>query len=111
MLEFALSLPAEQTYSAGAQKYILRNAMRGILPDVIIDYRRKILPIRLQHRGLRERSLEQVWDLMSNMKLADMGFVLPEEIKVAYQHYLEKNTDQSYFFSTLMLELQIRAWT
>jgi asparagine synthetase B (glutamine-hydrolysing) len=110
VLEFALSLPAEQTYRGGMHKYIMRNAMRDLLPEAVVDLRPKILPIRLFERGLRERSLEQADALMANMKLAEMGYVLPQEIKATYQLYLDKKTDRSDFFYTLVLESQLRAW-
>ncbi len=110
VLEFALQLPAEQTYQAGTQKNILRNAMRDVLPDKIVELRKKILPSNLFHRGLRERSIEQAMDLMTNMRLADMGYVLPSELQVAYQHYLGGETDDHKFFFALMLESQVRAW-
>lgn len=110
IVEFALSLPADQTYRAGTQKYILRNSMRGILPDEVVNLRQKILPIRLHHRGLRERSIEQVKDLMTGMRLAEMRYILPEAIECAYNRYLEKKTDESDFILALTLESQVRAW-
>lgn len=111
VLEFALSLPAEQTHRAGIHKYILRNAMRGLLPADVVNLRQKILPTRLFKRGLRERGIEQADALMTNMKLADMGYVLPQEIKAVYQLYLDKKIERGDFFFTLMLESQFRTWT
>ncbi len=37
LVEFALSLPAHQLYNRGYFKYILRNAMWGILPDAVLS--------------------------------------------------------------------------
>ncbi|MBN2117195.1 MAG: hypothetical protein JW730_11520 [Anaerolineales bacterium] len=110
ILEFVLQLPAEQTYQSGTQKIVLRNAMRGILPDKVVELRKKIVPFDLFHRGLRERSVEQAMDLMTNMRLADMGYVLPSELQAAYQRYLRGETNHQNFFYTLMLESQVRAW-
>ncbi|MGE5777167.1 MAG: asparagine synthase-related protein [Chloroflexota bacterium] len=110
VLEFALSLPSEQTYRAGMHKFIMRNAMRDLLPEAVVNFRQKILPIRLFDRGLRERSLEQARALMTNMRLAEMGYVLPQEIEATYQLFLDKKNDRSDFFYTLMLESQLRAW-
>lgn len=109
IIEFALSLPSEQTYHAGIQKYIVRNSMKGILPDNVIELKRKILPTDLFHRGLRERSIKQARFLLTNMRLAEMGYVLPEKIDAAYQEYLNggKNTD---FYHVLLIESQLRLW-
>lgn len=37
LLEFALSLPAVLKLANGEQKYILRNALRGVVPDYVLD--------------------------------------------------------------------------
>ncbi len=110
ILEFALQLPSEQTYRAGTQKIILRNAMRDVLPNKIIELRQKISPIGLHHRGFRERSIEQVRHLMTNMRLSEMGYILPAILQAVYQSYLDGETDGERFFPTLMLESEIRAW-
>ena len=110
ILEFALQLPAEQTYQAGTHKIILRNAMCGVLPDMVVELRNKISMFSLFHRGLRERSIEQAMVLMTNMRLADMGYVLPSELQAVYQRYVGGETDDQNFFFTLMLESQVRAW-
>src|SRR4029077_3784141 len=40
--EFALSLPAEFLYRDGLTKSVLRNAVRGIVPDAVLDRRDKV---------------------------------------------------------------------
>src|SRR5439155_25642270 len=40
--EFALSLPAEFVYRDGRRKYVLREAMRGLVPDRILNRNDKI---------------------------------------------------------------------
>jgi asparagine synthase (glutamine-hydrolysing) len=37
LVEFALSLPPQMKYRDGVGKWVLRTAMRGLLPDTIID--------------------------------------------------------------------------
>ncbi len=40
-VEWAMALPAEQKIRAGVTKVVLRNAMRGLLPDITVDRRDK----------------------------------------------------------------------
>lgn len=109
ILEFSLRLPAEQTYHAGMQKYILRNAMRGVLPESVVELRRKILPTPLFHLGLRERSVEQAESLLRDMRLAEMGYILPEKLEAAYREY--RNGSKNYdFYNPLLIEAQLRTW-
>lgn len=42
LVEYALSLPANNLINGGTTKYILREAMRGVVPNQIIDRRDKI---------------------------------------------------------------------
>jgi asparagine synthase (glutamine-hydrolysing) len=60
LIEFILAIPAYQLYYRGLYKWILRNAMRGILPEVI---RTRLYPtsiVALNNRGMeRERAVRQ----------------------------------------------------
>jgi asparagine synthase (glutamine-hydrolysing) len=40
--EFALSLPPEFLWREGATKWLLRNSMRGLVPDAVLDRRDKV---------------------------------------------------------------------
>ncbi|HEX7071667.1 MAG TPA: asparagine synthase (glutamine-hydrolyzing), partial [Rhodothermales bacterium] len=42
LVEFALSLPDESLFFRGESKWVLRRAMRGIVPDSILDRRDKV---------------------------------------------------------------------
>ncbi len=60
LVEFVLSLPAYQLYSRGVHKYILRIAMRGILPDMIRGRTKATSLLSLFQRGVeREKSILQ----------------------------------------------------
>lgn len=41
VIEFCLSLPSEQYVNNGEERHIIRRAMRGIVPDKILDNRRR----------------------------------------------------------------------
>jgi asparagine synthase (glutamine-hydrolysing) len=110
LIEFALSLPTDQTFRASQRKIIVRNAMRGLLPSSIIDMWDKIIPGAIFHRGLRERERAKAWRLMTDMRAAEMGFVDELILRSAYQDYLDGKTDNTLFWHTLPLEDWLRRW-
>ena len=110
MIEFALSLPTDQTFRASQRKIIVRNAMRGLLPSSVIDMWDKIMPSAIFHRGLREREPAKAWPLMTQMRAAEMGFVDEQKLRAAYQDYLDGKTDDTLFWHTLTLEDWLRRW-
>jgi asparagine synthase (glutamine-hydrolysing) len=110
LIEFALSLPTDQTFRASQRKIIVRNAMRGLLPSSVLDMWDKILPTAIFHRGLREREQAKAWQLMTNMRAAEMGFVDEQKLRGAYQDYLEGKTENTMFWQTLTLEDWLRRW-
>lgn len=110
LFEFAAALPTAQTFAAGARKVILRNAMRGRLPDEVIDRQGKTYPAAITHRGLREREQAKVWGLMTDMRAARMGFVDERRLREAYGDYLAGRNESSLFWYTLTLEAWLRRY-
>jgi asparagine synthetase B (glutamine-hydrolysing) len=110
LIEFAASLPTDQTFRASQRKIIVRNAMRGLLPSSVLEMWDKILPTAIMHRGLREREQAKVLHLMTDMRAADLGFIDPAKLRQAYQDYLSGKTDSTLFWHTLTLEDWLRRW-
>lgn len=108
LFEFAASLPTTQTFAAGERKIILRNAMRGLLPDEVIGRRNKVYINALAERGLRERETVKVWALMTDMRAAAMGFVDEARLRQEYHRYLEGKTNRTLFWYTITLENWLR---
>lgn len=109
LIEFAVNLPTTQTFRAARRKIIVRNAMRGYLPDSILDRREKIYLGTLFHRGLRERETSKVWALLTNMRAAELGFVDESKVQQAYRDYLDGKSS-SVFWHTLTLEDWLRRY-
>ncbi len=110
LFEFAAALPTTQTFRRGQRKIIMRNAMRGRLPDEIVDMWGKITPEVISERGLRERETERIWSLMAHMRLADCGLVDPEVLRQHYQDYLDGKHSDAVFWYTLTLEDWLRRY-
>jgi asparagine synthase (glutamine-hydrolysing) len=110
LLEFAASLPTDQTFRAAQRKIIVRNAMQGLLPPVVLEMWDKILPGAITHRGLREREQSKVLHLMTDMRAAELGFVDQPRLLQAYQDYLAGRNNSAIFWNTLTLEDWLRRW-
>ena len=110
LFEFAATIPSTQTYRAAVRKIIMRNAMRGYLPDQVVGMIYKILPSAIVIRGLREREQSKVMALMTNMRAAEMGFVDERRLNENYSDYVSGKHDDDLFWDTLTLEDWLRRY-
>ncbi|HXU43971.1 MAG TPA: asparagine synthase-related protein [Thermoanaerobaculia bacterium] len=108
LFELAASLPSEQTFAAGSQKVVLRNALRGLLPSDVVDRLGKTYPTPIFNRGLREREREKVRGLLTNMQAARRGFVDEASLRATYERYLAGATNDVHFWYSLTLEAWLR---
>jgi asparagine synthase (glutamine-hydrolysing) len=108
LIEFALSLPATQTFRAGERKIILRRAMRGLLPDEVLDKRGKITPEAIFCRGLIDREQAAAWSLLTDMRAAELGLVDEEGLRQTYQEYIDGMHRNTRFWNALTLEDWLR---
>ncbi|HYH45516.1 MAG TPA: asparagine synthase-related protein [Thermoanaerobaculia bacterium] len=110
LLEFATSIPAEQTFEGGVRKGIVRRAMAGRLPEEILTRHRKVMATPLFERGLRERETAKVWQLLTGMRAAELGWVDEGLLRAEYQSYLDGTTRRTRFWHALTLEAWLRRW-
>ncbi len=66
LVELALDLPAHQLYRPGWTKWVLRQAMRGLLPEPVRRRRQKTSLLPLCARGLVEREADTVRTLLAS---------------------------------------------
>ncbi len=93
LVEFAATIPAEMHLRGGATKYILKRAMRGILPDEIIDRPKKGFAIPLGY-WFRGKLGPYVRDLLLGEQGRRRGlFNLPYIESLVQQHERGKNLD------------------
>lgn len=110
LIEFALSLPSDQIYHAGYAKWIVRRSLREQLPKQVLEMFSKIVPAAIAHRGLRERSIEKIKNLLVNMRLEELGIVNSVKLQEVYQDYLEGKTENTAFFLPVVVEAWLRRW-
>jgi asparagine synthase (glutamine-hydrolysing) len=73
-LEFLLRLPPEQLSQPGRRRFLMRRSMRGIVPQGIIERRRKAFSLSAPLHHLRE-SAPHLTKLIENSILAERGYV------------------------------------
>jgi asparagine synthase (glutamine-hydrolysing) len=105
LVEYVLRLPYAIRAKALWHKPILRNAMKGILPDRIRRRRTKgPPPLRVTWAFHRERSA--IERLMKHSILADLGCIQPAKLleRVDYWAHGGQAKDLAHLYSTLALE-------
>lgn len=110
VVEFLLAAPPESRSWDGEDRRILREATRGLLPEVIRTRRDKASLLGLVHRGLREQSRCRVEALLRDSRAASLGFIVPEPLRECLEAYWSGTHSQEYrFLSALALEAWLRS--
>jgi asparagine synthase (glutamine-hydrolysing) len=106
LMEFAASLPPRFKLRGGADKVLLKSALRGILPDEILDRSKMGFAMPL-NRWLREdlRELPQAILLSSDSRVH--AYVKPEAVRRLIQEHNEASADHSL---RLWVLLQLEMW-
>ncbi len=80
LVEFLFAIPEEQRWRGTESKFILRRAMRGLLPDSVrtrTDKAEFSLPIASE---LMDRQADRVEQLLARSVLVEMGIIQPEAL-------------------------------
>ena len=108
LVEFVLNLPAHQLYKHGVYKYILRNAMRGILPERIRTRSGKTSANQLFRRGgERERTMLQA--SIQNLEADWFKFISSKQL-IIYWNEISKSNNFNHEHMVLWLCVAIEAW-
>jgi len=102
IVEFTFSLPATQKIRSGWTKYVLRNAMEGIIPEAVRKSRKKFgAPIPLE-RWMKELR-GNIRKLFESNKFRERGYFNQPAILDAYDRFCEGKLDR--FSSTRYAEV------
>ena len=74
LVEFLFSIPPEQLVQPGRRRAMMRRALRGIVPDEILERRRKAFQLRAPLSAI-QAAQEKLQRLISTSIIADMGFI------------------------------------
>lgn len=107
--EFIMAVPPHMVTRLSEPKRILRQAMRGTMPDAALNQAGKIEPVALFHRGFRERAIHTVRDLLTDSRMVARGFVDAGALAREFEGYLEDKPSPHDFWWPLTLEMWLRA--
>lgn len=90
LIEFAAARPRAERNTGGDQKRLLREAMRGLLPDTVLAPRpfKTGLAHGHLHRSLRGAAQELMTGLGSGCVLAELGIAEPGVLARSWEEYL-----------------------
>lgn len=108
LVEFALAIPIDQTIRPGESRVVMRRAVRGHVPDMVIARRSKAGPSQALQRASTIQSAH-IAELTRQPRVADYGYVPAEFLREAVrrdQHGLCLNRAQ--LTKTIALEMWLR---
>jgi asparagine synthase (glutamine-hydrolysing) len=81
LVEFSLSLPDDSLFYRGESKWILRRAMRGIVPDPILDRRDKVGFATPWKQWWTGRAGDKLCELLRDAERQLAAYVVPGEVR------------------------------
>jgi asparagine synthase (glutamine-hydrolysing) len=96
LVERTLSLPAENVIRKGTTKYILREALKGVLPDKIYHRKDKKGFSNPRDKWFRTPKFQElIIEILHSRNYAELGYFHPEMAQKRYQLHLEGKIDIS----------------
>jgi asparagine synthase (glutamine-hydrolysing) len=112
LVEKTLSLKSSQIISHGQTKRILRDAMKGILPEIISNRKDKIGFATPDNDWFREEPLKSfAFDIIKSPAFASRGIIDPAKAAAAFEKHTRReiNIGQE-IWKWINLELWFRKW-
>jgi asparagine synthase (glutamine-hydrolysing) len=110
LVEFAASLPAHLKVRNGESKHLLKAAMRGILPDRILDREKMGFGVPID-RWFRQDCREFLREILLSDRCLSRGYFRPERLRRMVDAHQQTETNYGYrLYALLMLELWHREY-
>jgi asparagine synthase (glutamine-hydrolysing) len=110
LIDFGLRSPPDVFFREGRTKWVVREALRDLLPEAVRRRTDKPQTIELSHRTLRGRKAPLVRELTRTSELAHRGYVLAEPWRQDVERYLAGDDDlHGLVWISLTLEVWLRA--
>lgn len=110
VVEFAVSLPGSMKIKSGRVKHILKEAVRGLIPDDIIDRSKEGFLMPINHWILNNLK-DYVYDMLGPSNLSRHGLLKAEAIETLLsEHYAGKVNNGNRIWNLLNLQLWWNAY-
>lgn len=111
LVEFVTRIPPSLKLHGGAAKHLLKQAVRGLVPDEILDRPKQGFGVPVQewiNRQLKDR----IRETLTERRTVERGIVRPEYVKLLLDEHGRGRRDHSApLWSLLMLELWYRTFS
>ena len=112
IVEFALSLPATQKIRNGWTKYVMRNAMKGLIPEAVRRKRKKFGTPIPQQRWMRQLRGD-IRRLFESDKFRERGYFNQPAILHVFDDYCEgrlNRIERQHYTNVLWRILNLELW-
>ena len=110
LLEFAAGLPSHLKLQGREKKVLLRTALRGILPDAILDRPKMGFGVPID-RWFRNELRPVAYDTLLSRRATDRGYFRPDAVRAYLEEHVRGQADWHYLlWNLLMLELWHRTF-
>jgi len=89
LVEFAFGLPAEQKIRGGVSKAILRNSMRGVLPEAVRTRKDKMGFVTPEAIWFRTVLKNTVTEIITSKSFSERGYFNVREVKESFHRHCE----------------------
>jgi asparagine synthase (glutamine-hydrolysing) len=104
VVEFAATLPLHLKLRGFTQKYLLRRAMRGLLPEAVLRRPKMGFGVPIDH-WFRHELREMAYDVLLDARARQRGYFRPETVRRYLDEHVEGRAHHhSRLWSLLMLE-------
>jgi asparagine synthase (glutamine-hydrolysing) len=109
-MEFAAKIPAELKLRGRKTKYILKEALKGILPDEVLFREKMGFGVPIDY-WFRNELKTMVYDILLSDRALQRGYFRKEAVKsILDEHTSNKWNRQYQIYNLLMLELWHRVF-
>jgi asparagine synthase (glutamine-hydrolysing) len=108
LVEFSLALPADQHGRPGLDRWVVRNAMKSILPEPVRMRTEKTVFLPLMEYGLMERSVNLVRTLLSKPLIVQQDILQPAWLNREMESYFSGKGDGWLLWKAICLELWLK---
>jgi asparagine synthase (glutamine-hydrolysing) len=112
LVEYLFQVPREQLIRPGERRSLMRRALKGVVPDEILQRRRKAYLIRGPLALIRHER-KQIEALVANSLAAGFGFIDPAKFTTALDEITAGNSPQWWpsILRTIAIEIWLRRST
>jgi len=105
IVEFAASLPLSMKLRGGVSKYLVRQVMRNVLPEVVLRQPKRGFGVPID-RWFRHELREMAYDLLLDARAIQRGYFRPEAVRKYLDEHVRGDRDHhGRLWALLMLEL------